>query len=96
MSTVLRLEKDGKKYWIASVDGKTAIVTFGKIGKEDKEESKKFEHASEELSSKEIVDIKMLRFLSKKRKIKKGKDTAMARKVVRIGLNLMRKLMQMK
>ena len=43
MSTVLRLEKDGKKYWIASVDGKTAIVTFGKIGKEDKEESKKFD-----------------------------------------------------
>ncbi len=56
MSTVLRLEKDGKKYWIASVDGKTAIVTFGKIGKEDKEESKKFEHASEEEAKKFITD----------------------------------------
>ena len=56
MSTVLRLEKDGKKYWIASVDGKTAKVTFGKIGKEDKEESKKFEHASEEEAKKFITD----------------------------------------
>ena len=56
MSTVLRLEKDGKKYWIASVKGTTAIVTFGKIGKEDKEESKKFEHASEEEAKKFITD----------------------------------------
>ena len=56
MSTVTRLVKDGKKYWEASVDGKNAVISFGKIGKEDSAKTTKFEYDSVEEAQKFVTE----------------------------------------
>ena len=56
MSSITRLEKDGKKYWEGTVEGKTAIITFGKIGKEAEGKTTKFEYKTEDEAKKFVTE----------------------------------------